>query len=76
MFAQIVSIRVKALSNTNLVASRQFKLTSGSRAWLKNVAALTPYYILPSKIIPEKMHAVLSRVRDKTACRRWIQLYR
>ena len=30
MFAQIVSIRVKTLSNTNLVASRQFKMENGS----------------------------------------------
>ena len=30
MFAQIASIRVKTLSNTNLIASRQFKLEKGS----------------------------------------------
>ena len=29
-FAQIVSIRVKTLSNTNLVASRQFEMENGS----------------------------------------------
>ena len=30
MFAEIVSIRVKTLNNTNLVASRQFKIENGS----------------------------------------------
>ena len=43
MFRQIVSIREKTLSNTNLEASRHVKkrirFTSGSRASLKNVVA-------------------------------------
>ena len=42
-FGQIVSIRVKILSHTNLVTSRHYKrekkLTSGRRSSLKNVAA-------------------------------------
>ena len=43
IFRQIVSIRVKTLSHTNLVVLRHIKrgkeLTSGSRASLKKVAA-------------------------------------
>ena len=42
IIGQIVSIRVKTLSNTNLVACRHIKrkrVTSGLRASLKNVAA-------------------------------------
>ena len=42
-FGQIVSLRVKTLSHTNLVASghikREENLTSGLRASLKNVIA-------------------------------------